>query len=59
MKETIYRGDCLKKGGFDSLKEGLAKKRAWQKRGDGVFEGGLNNPMHTMLLYLHLYFRGM
>ena len=29
MKETIYRGDCLKKGGFDSVKEGLAKKRGW------------------------------
>ena len=39
MKKTIYRGDYLKTG-------------AWQKRG-GVFKGGGDTPMHTVLSHMH------
>ena len=44
-KKPIQRGGLPKKGGLDSLPIYGA---AWQERGGGVFDGGIDTPMHTM-----------
>ena len=44
-------GDCLGGGGLDSW---LVKRGAWQERGYGVFEGGINTPMLTMIIWYYL-----
>ena len=44
----IFRGNCLKKGGAWKVcrfKEGELGK----KEGGGVFERGVDTPMHTMI----------
>ena len=39
-------------GGRDCLKRGLGHfadlRGAWQEKGGGVFEGGVDTPVHTM-----------
>ena len=46
-EKPIYRGDCLKRGGFEQfadLRGGLARKRGV------VFLREVDTPMHTMIL---------
>ena len=51
-EKPIYRGDCLKRGGLDSFQMGEGTRGGGfaRKRG-GVFEGGVDTPMHNIVLY--------
>ena len=47
--------DCLKMrggGGGSAKKGGVFFKRSWRKRAVGVFEGGIDNPVRTMLSFI-------
>ena len=40
-------------GGGGSAKKGrVFLKRSWRKRAAGVFEGGIDNPVRTMLSFI-------
>ena len=51
-EKPIYWGDCLKRGGLDSFQMGEGTRGGGfaRKRG-GVFEGGVDTPMHNIVLY--------
>ena len=44
-KKPVERGGLPKKGGLGQFAD---LRGAWQERGGGVFERGIDAPMHTM-----------
>ena len=45
--------DCLKmREGGSAKKGGVFLKRSWRKIAAGVFEGGIDNPVRTMLSFI-------
>ena len=51
-RKTNILGECLKRGGLDSFQMGEGTRGGGfaRKRG-GVFEGGVDTPMHNIVLY--------
>ena len=45
MKNTNIEGGLLKKGGLGQFAD---LRGTWQEREDGVFEEGVDTPMHTL-----------
>ena len=52
-EKSIYRGDCLKRGGLDSFHMGSGGRALCKKEGV-VFSNGdgeVDTPMHNIVLY--------